>query len=62
MPAQERLHFPAVIQIECRDSIGHAFRNRDFCAAHAKPVIEKAERLKTRNARLANTRHCNATG
>jgi hypothetical protein len=46
MPAQERLQFPAVIQIECRDSIGHPFRNRDFCEAHAKPVIEKAERLK----------------
>jgi hypothetical protein len=37
---------PAVIQIECRDSIGHPFWNRDFCEAHAKPVLEKAGRLK----------------
>ena len=36
----------AAIQIECRDSIGHPFWNRDFCEAHAKPVLEKAERLK----------------
>jgi hypothetical protein len=36
----------AVIQIECRDSIGYPFWNRDFCEAHAKPVIEKAGRLK----------------
>jgi hypothetical protein len=36
----------AVIQIECRDTIGHPFWNRDYCEAHAKPVIEKAERLK----------------
>jgi hypothetical protein len=36
----------AVIQIECRDSIGHPFWNRDFCEAHAKPILEKAERLK----------------
>lgn len=31
---------------ECRDSIGHPFWNRDFCEAHARPVIEKAKRLK----------------
>jgi len=37
---------PAAIQIECRDSIGHPFWNRDFCESHAKPIIEKAERLK----------------
>jgi hypothetical protein len=36
----------AAIQIECRDSIGHPFWNRDFCVAHAKPILEKAERLK----------------
>jgi hypothetical protein len=36
---------PAVIQIECRDGIGHPFWNRDFCYTHAKPIIEKAERL-----------------
>ena len=36
----------AAIQIECRDSIGHPFWNRDFCETHAKPIIEKAERLK----------------
>jgi len=36
----------AVIQIECRDSIGHPFWNRDFCEAHANPVLEKALRLK----------------
>jgi hypothetical protein len=35
-----------VIQIECRDSIGHPFWNRDFCESHAKPIIDKAERLK----------------
>jgi hypothetical protein len=37
---------PAVIQIECRDKIGHPFWNRDFCESHAKPIIEKAERFK----------------
>jgi len=37
---------PAAIQIECRDSIGHPFWNRDFCESHATPIIEKAERLK----------------
>jgi hypothetical protein len=36
----------AAIQVECRDNIGHPFWNRDYCEAHAKPVIEKAERLK----------------
>jgi hypothetical protein len=36
----------AVIQIECRDNIGHPFWNQDFYEAHGKPVIEKAERLK----------------
>jgi hypothetical protein len=36
----------AVIQIECRDSIGHPFWNRDFCESHAKPIIEKAESLR----------------
>ena len=36
----------AVIQIECRDSIGHPFWNRDFCESNAKAIIEKAERLK----------------
>jgi hypothetical protein len=36
----------AAIQIECRDSIGHPFWNRDFCEAHAKSALEKAERLK----------------
>jgi hypothetical protein len=36
----------AVIQIECRDSIGHPFWNRDYCETHAKPVIDRAERLK----------------
>jgi len=36
----------AVIQIEGRDSIGHPFWNRDFCEPHAKPVLEKAERLR----------------
>jgi hypothetical protein len=38
----------AAIQVECRDTIGHPFWNRDYCEAHAKPVIEKAERLKIR--------------
>jgi len=37
---------PAAIQIECRDSIGHPFWNRDFCEAQAKPVIEKARSLR----------------
>jgi hypothetical protein len=37
---------PAVIQIECRDAIGHPFWNRDYCETHAKPIIVKAERLK----------------
>ena len=32
----------AAIQIECRDSIGHPFWNRDFCEAQAAPVLEKA--------------------
>ena len=32
-----------VIQIECRDRIGHAFRNRDFCEAYAQPIIKRAE-------------------
>jgi len=36
----------ATIQIECPDSIGHPFWNRDFCETHAKPILEKAERLK----------------
>jgi hypothetical protein len=36
----------ATPRIECRDSIGHPFWDRDFGEAHAKPVIEKAERLK----------------
>jgi len=36
----------AVIQIECRDGIGHPFWNRDFRESHAKPIFEKAERLK----------------
>jgi hypothetical protein len=35
----------AAIQIECRDSIGHPFWNRDYSEAHAKPIIEKAKRL-----------------
>jgi len=34
-----------VIQIECRDNIGHPFWNRDFCESHAKPIFAKAERL-----------------
>jgi hypothetical protein len=42
----------AVIQIECRDDAGHPFWNRDYCEAHAKPVIEKAERLKIPMSRL----------
>jgi len=29
----------ATVQIECWDSIGHSFWNRDFCEAHAKPLI-----------------------
>jgi hypothetical protein len=37
---------PAVIQIECGDGIGHPFWNRDFCETHARPIIDKAERLK----------------
>jgi hypothetical protein len=39
-------HHRAAIHIECRDGIGHPFWNRDFCESHAKPIIEKAERLK----------------
>jgi hypothetical protein len=35
-----------VIQIECRDRIGHLFRNSDYCEAHARPVIKKGDRLK----------------
>ena len=31
----------AVIQIECRDSIGHPFWNRDFCEAHAKAGVRE---------------------
>jgi hypothetical protein len=42
----------AAIQIECRDSIGHPFWNRDFCETHANPIIEKAERLKIPVSRL----------
>jgi hypothetical protein len=33
----------AVIQIECRDSIGHPFWNRDYCEAHAQSVLKRAE-------------------
>jgi hypothetical protein len=33
----------AVIQIECRDSIGHPFWNRDYCEAHAQSVLRRAE-------------------
>lgn len=32
----------AVIQIECRDCIRHPLWNRDFCDAHAAPVLEKS--------------------
>ena len=33
----------AVIQIECRDRIGHPFWNRDYCEAHAQSVLKKAD-------------------
>jgi hypothetical protein len=33
----------AVIQIECRDGIGHPFLNRDHCEAHAQDVLKRAE-------------------
>jgi hypothetical protein len=33
----------AAIQIECRDSIGHPFWNRDYCEAHAQSVLKRAE-------------------
>jgi hypothetical protein len=33
----------AVIRIECRDSIGHPFWNRDYCEAHAQSVLKRAE-------------------
>jgi hypothetical protein len=36
----------AAIQIECLDGIGHPFWNRDFCEPHAKPILDRAERLK----------------
>jgi hypothetical protein len=32
-----------VVQIECRDSIGRPFWNRDFCEAHAASVLKRAE-------------------
>jgi hypothetical protein len=34
---------PAMIQIECRDSIGHPFWNRDYCEAHAQSALKRAE-------------------
>ena len=31
----------AVIQIDCRDQIGHPFRNRDHCEAHTRSVLKR---------------------
>jgi hypothetical protein len=33
----------AVIQIECRDSIGHPLLNRDYCEAHSRGILNRAE-------------------
>jgi hypothetical protein len=46
MPEREGLPAPSGDSNRGRDSIGHPFWNRDYGEAHAKPVIEKAERLK----------------
>jgi hypothetical protein len=35
--------YPAVTQIEYRDTIGHPFWNRDLSEAHAQPVLKRAE-------------------
>jgi hypothetical protein len=43
VPEQEGRQLPAVIQIECRDTIGHPSWNRDFCETHARPVLKGAE-------------------
>jgi hypothetical protein len=40
--------FAAAIQIECRDSIGHPFWNRDDCKAHAGSVLKRAEERRSR--------------
>jgi hypothetical protein len=33
----------AVIQIECRDCIGHPLLNREYCEADARGILQKAE-------------------
>jgi len=33
----------ATTGIECRDKIGHPIWRKDFCEAHAKPIIEIAQ-------------------
>jgi len=33
----------ATVGVECRDSIGHPTRRKDFCAAHAKPLIQSTQ-------------------
>jgi len=44
----------ARIQIECRDIIiGHPFWNRDFCEAHAKPLLAKAHGSRSWLSRVA---------
>jgi hypothetical protein len=45
-PSRQGCQQRTAIPIECRDSIGHPFWNRDFCEAHAKPLLAKAQRLK----------------
>jgi len=32
----------AAVGVECRDSIGHPIWRKDFCEAHAKPLIARA--------------------
>jgi hypothetical protein len=46
MPEQEGLSAPCLIQIDCRDSIGHPFLESGFCEAHTQPIIKRAEQLR----------------
>lgn len=43
MPEQVQVFAMRDVGLECRDSIGHPIRRRDFCDAHARPLIEKAK-------------------
>jgi len=33
----------ASVGVECRDSIGHPIWRKDFCDAHARPLIARAK-------------------